>query len=235
MKSQKVVWQSGNNIFVVRKGDTSNDKISDGKPLVQTYTFTAEQWQFANDNGKGMHNFYALDGTNCMDCPFSRMMGSGGCYTHKFGQYVGFLSMLRTIKASDFTVLTLKKESDILEMCKDTYVRFGTYGEPSLLPIALVGEMAQLASSYTGYTHQWRKDWAKDFSKYFMASVHSQFQANVAQELGYRSFIATKDGNEPAVQCPASKEGGYKSNCAKCGLCSGTQGKGKMNVKIMQH
>jgi hypothetical protein len=38
-----------------------------------------------------------------------------------------------------------------------------------------------------------------------------------------------------AVGCPASKEGGYKSNCATCGLCSGLLGKGKKDVKIIVH
>jgi hypothetical protein len=236
MKSIKVVWLDGNNIFVVRKGDTSNDKISDGKPLVQTYTFSMEQWVLATTSkGFGRKKFFELDGSNCLDCPFSGNQGAGGCYTHKFNQYVGFLSMLRTIKPSDLTELTHTKILEIGMLSKDTYVRFGTYGEPSLLPLDLIQVMADNSSSYTGYTHQWKKDWAKGYGDYFMASTHSQFQADVARKLDYRSFIATEDGSENAVGCPASKEGGYKSNCAACGLCSGLKGKGNKDVKIMVH
>jgi hypothetical protein len=33
----------------------------------------------------------------------------------------------------------------------------------------------------------------------------------------------------------ASKEMGFKTNCAKCGLCSGTEGKGKKDIKILEH
>ena len=83
----RVVWKDGENIFVVRKGKTSNDKISDGKPLVQTYTFSEKQWVLASTSkGFGMKKFFALDGSNCLDCPFSVGNGNGGCYTHKFNQ-----------------------------------------------------------------------------------------------------------------------------------------------------
>lgn len=236
MKTIKVVWRTGNNIFVVRKGDTSNDKISDGKPLVQTYTFSMEQWVLATTSkGFGMKKFFALDKSNCMDCKFSGNSGNGGCYTHKFNQYVGFLSMLRTIKPTDLTKLDATKKHEIVIMCNETYVRFGTYGEPSLLPLDLIQLMATVASSYTGYTHQWRKDWAKGYGDYFMASTHSQFEADVARRLDYRSFIATESGDEQAVACPASKEMNYVSNCAKCGLCSGLKGKGNKDIKILIH
>lgn len=236
MANDKVIWLEDNNIFVIRKGKTSNDKISNGLPLVQTYTFSLEQWKLATtEKGFGMKKFFALDGSNCMDCPFSGNQGAGGCYTHKFNQYVGFLSMLRSISKEDLTELTISKAIEIYSMCKDTYVRFGTYGEPSLLPLHLVESMAKLSSSYTGYTHQWKKNWAKEYGDYFMASVHSQFQADVAKRLDYRSFIASNEGTENAVQCPASKEAGYKSNCAACGLCSGLKGKGSKDVKILIH
>ena len=36
---KKIVWSDGKNVFVIRKGKTSNDKISDGSELIQTYTF----------------------------------------------------------------------------------------------------------------------------------------------------------------------------------------------------
>lgn len=235
--SNKIVWLDGNNIFVIRKGKTSNKKISEGnKPIVQTYTFSTEQWQLASTSkGFGMKKFFELDGSNCLDCPFSGNQGKGGCYTHKFNQYVGFLSMLRTIKPMHLTPLDYEKTMAINDMCYDTYVRFGTYGEPSLLPISLVKDMADMSSSYTGYTHQWSKDWAVDYGQYFMASVHDAKQAHEAMMIEYRSFIATKTGDENAVQCPASDEAGFKSNCAACGLCSGTQGKGIKDVKIMEH
>ena len=40
----KVIWLEDNNVFVIRKGKTSNKKIGDGNELVQTYTFSKDQW-----------------------------------------------------------------------------------------------------------------------------------------------------------------------------------------------
>lgn len=233
---EKIVWLEDNNVFVIRKGKTSNKKISDGSDLVQTYTFSKDQWLLATTSkGFGMKNFFALDTSNCMDCPYSGNQGEGGCYTHKFNQYVGFLSMLRSIKASDLTPLDAEKFLDAVAMSKDTYVRFGTYGEPSLLNYSLVKNMAYASKSWTGYTHQWKKVWAMPYSKYFMASTHNKEETYRAKLKNYRSFIASTTGTEKAVTCPASAEAGFKSNCASCGLCSGVLGKGNKDIKILEH
>jgi hypothetical protein len=234
MKTKRIAWSDGKNVFVIRKGKTSNDKISDGSELVQTYTFSMDQYNLATTSkGFGMKAFFALDGANCLDCPFSGNGGKGGCYTHKFNQYVGFLSMLRSIDASELTPLDHNKIGAVVDMARGTYIRFGTYGEPSLIPIELVKKMAGVSKTWTGYTHQWSKDWAKEYSKYFMASRHE-----VSNASGWRSFLAVHSEQHQvsdAVGCPASKEGGYKSNCASCGLCSGLLGKGRKDVKIMLH
>jgi hypothetical protein len=237
----RVVWIDDDKVFVIRKGKTSNEKISDGSKLVQTYTFSMDQWELANSGRKfKLKEFFALDGPNCLDCPFSVGSGDGGCYTHKGMQYLGMLSMLRSIKADELTPMQAPEGSwcderviEIRNMCKDTYVRFGTYGEPSLLPYTLVRMMAEVASSYTGYTHQWDKPWARPYAEYFMASRH---EADAIE--GWRSFIAADKQTvieSKGVGCPASKEAGYKSNCAACGLCSGLKGKGKKDVKIILH
>ena len=233
---EKVVWTEGDNIFVIRKGKTKNKKISDGSALVQTYTFSSGQWWLANSNKKfSMTDFFKLDGSNCMDCPYSGNQGEGGCYTHKFNQYMGFLSILRSIKDTQLTPFNQRKYIKAVEMCRDSYVRFGTYGEPSLLPVRLVDYMANASKSWTGYTHQWKKVWALPYSKYFMASTHNKEETYKAKQKNYRSFIASTTGTEDAVTCPASAEAGYKSNCASCGLCSGTLGKGIKDIKILEH
>lgn len=232
----KIVWLENDNVFVIRKGKTSNKKISDGSDIVQTYTFSKDQWLLATtSSGFGMKKFFAMDGTNCLDCPYSGNQGEGGCYTHKFNQYVGFLSMLRSIKFSDLTPYDAEKQRQCIDMAKDSYVRFGTYGEPSLLPIRLVEYMSDVAKSWTGYTHQWKKVWALPYSKYFMASTHNKEETYKAKLKNYRSFIASTTGTEKAVTCPASAEAGFKSNCASCGLCSGMLGKGKKDIKILEH
>ena len=232
----RIVWLEDNNVFVVRKGKTSNKKISDGSALVQTYTFSKQQWELATTSkGFGMKKFFALDASNCMDCPYSGNQGEGGCYTHKFNQYVGFLSMLRSIRSDQLKPLSEEDFTIIIDMCRDSYVRFGTYGEPSLLDFRLVDNMVNTAKSWTGYTHQWNKEWANKYGNYFRASTHNKEETYKARQKNYRSFIASTTGTEEAVACPASAEAGFKSNCASCGLCSGVLGKGKKDIKILEH
>jgi hypothetical protein len=123
-------------------------------------------------------------------------------------------------------------ENKIVDLSKDKYIRFGTYGEPTLIPVNLVSGMVNASKSHTGYSHQWAKK--PEYAPFFMASTHSEGQANMAQKLGFRSFIASNKTLTNAVVCPASKEAGFKSTCEKCGLCSG-QRKGTKNIQILEH
>jgi hypothetical protein len=118
-------------------------------------------------------------------------------------------------------------------MSQGTYVRFGTYGEPSLHPIKMIEEMSNVADNWTGYTHQWMRN---DLSKFFMASTHDIEGEIVARLKGYRSYIATESKINGIVNCPASKEAGMKSTCSKCNLCSGTLGtKSNKSIYILNH
>ena len=245
-----IEFRTSDTLQIFRKGKTSNAKISaPNEVIIQSYSFSKLQFEEIKKNmlnpksKKGMHHFFSLDLSVCGDCPFSRnkLNGSnGGCYTHKFNQYVGFISMLKATvkKYGDFESIPFFNsdiQDNIIKASKDKFVRFGTYGEPSLHPIKLVEEITKVAKNWSGYTHQYARN--KDFSAYFMASVHNDKQAILAKKyFGYRSFIAAKknDGMD-AVICPASKEANFKSNCSKCGLCSGTKGKGKKNVVIIEH
>ena len=231
--SNKVIFFDATNIFVVSKGKTTNAKISDGSKLVQTYTFSLEQYMYIKNSPKAsLKEFFKLDKANCLDCPFSGNSGNAKCYTHKFRQFSGFVSMLRSIKDEDLTILNNAKVEQIAKMSKDTFIRFGSYGEPSLMPISLVEHMAKVSKGWTGYTHQYAKAWASDYKDYFMASIESE-----TEKTDWRSFrVLMSDNNQSdSTQCPASVEGGKVSNCAKCGLCSGLLGKGTKDVKILQH
>ena len=239
-KVTRIAWTEDGLLFVIRKGKSTNAKISDGtKAIVQTYTFDMRQYALANCGRKiTPSEFFALDVKNCLDCPLSgnRNNGVGKCYTHKYMQFSGFLSMLRSIHKTDSIANELTNEMRALatSWSVDSFVRFGTYGEPSLLDFDLVKNMALNASTWSGYTHQARRSWAKPYADFFMASAHSDKEA--ISLVGWRSFVAY-DGKEQstAVQCPSSKEANFVSNCAKCGLCSGLKGKGKKDVKILVH
>ena len=233
-------------VQVFRLGKTKNKKIADkNEKIVQTYTCSKEQFNYiannlANNKKYDFKTFFSLDAKNCFDCPFSIGTGNGGCYTHKIMQYSSFVSMLKSIVnefgsydaipkyefVRDVSVLTL--------MSQDRYVRFGTYGEPSMHPIELVESVSNISKSWTGYTHQYFRK--PEYANYLMASTHNEKQAQTAMDrFNYRSFVATKLPIESLVSCPASKEAGFKSNCSACGLCSGQLGKGKKSIAILEH
>jgi hypothetical protein len=191
-----------------------------------------------------MQSFFSKDGAVCFDCPYS--MGSGaelkGCYTHKMMQYSGMVSQLRSValkhkRWDDIPKFDEGIHAVIVGMCAGKYVRFGTYGEPVLIPIELMRDICAVAKSWTGYTHQWRKPWAYDYRQFFMASTHNLEQTELAETMGWQSFMddSTHTKHTGMVNCPASKEAGYKSTCSKCTLCSGTTGKGSKSVYIFNH
>jgi hypothetical protein len=259
-KVNKVVFRTGNAIQVFLHANTSNAKIakqryyvdSKGKKkntsiekIIQTYSFSVAQFDYVkdsllNDTKRSMEAFFSLDKDNCFDCAFSSNSGDGKCYTHKFQQYIGFIGMVKAMvktftTADNIPNYTVDIADQIVTMSDNKYVRFGTYGEPTLHPIELVQTLAENAKNWTGYTHQYVKN--RPYGNYFMASTHNQLQANSAKDkFGFRSFVAIKPTNDvDATTCPASKEGGYKTTCDVCGLCSGLLGKGNRDVKIFEH
>jgi len=105
-------------------------------------------------------------------------------------------------------------------------VRFGTYGEPVLIPLDLLRHLAGLSAGWTGYTHQWSNLHYAGYKQFLMASVHGltgPWSREHAKSLGWRTF-RTMRGGEPAddeVLCPASKEAGHRLSCLTCRLCDG--------------
>lgn len=233
-----MIFKIDDTLQVIRLGVTSNDKIeaNSKRPIVQTYTFSRKQFEMiANNDERNMRSFFNAADSNCLDCPFNSF---GKCYTHKFNQYVGFISMLKRVSKQYATwddVPNYEASFALIarEIAQGKFIRFGTYGEPSLHPIELIEAMVDVANNWTGYTHQWKR--SEVLSKWFMASTHTLDESNVAKEQGYRSYIATPTPIGEVVNCPASKESGYKSSCSKCGLCSGTEGKGKKSIYILNH
>lgn len=100
-------------------------------------------------------------------------------------------------------------------------IRLGAYGDPGAVPVDLLRLLTRTASSWTGYTHQWREANLQDLC---MASVDSFSEAEEARERGYRTFRTLKSVKglaKPEIICPASQEGGFKTTCEKCRLCDG--------------
>ena len=100
-------------------------------------------------------------------------------------------------------------------------VRFGAYGDPVAIPFH-VWQQAKLPAKWTGYTHQWRQDYAQPFKKLLMASCDSPADMAEAASMGWRAFVVTAhdfDGKvSDAILCPSVSHG---VQCADCGLCRG--------------
>jgi len=243
MKNNRIIYSTNKAIIVFRSGKTTNKKIAlPSETIVQTYSFSKEQYNYVlNSDKQGQKinpkQFFDLASSVCFDCPF---ITYGKCYTHKYMQFSGFVSMLRSVIRQFGTTASIEPLSpsqllEIVNLAKDKFVRFGTYGEPTLIDLGLVAKVCDVAKNWTGYSHQWQRK--PQYSPYFMASVHSLLGSNHAETRNFRSFIASNKqyNSREAVICPASKEGNYKSNCSQCGLCSGTSGKGKKSIQILEH
>jgi len=114
-------------------------------------------------------------------------------------------------------------------------VRRGSYGDPAAVP-ARVWKPVKLSKG-TGYSHQWR-DVLLHLS--VMASVHTQAERLEARGRGYRTFRIISDVGElepGEVLCPASKEAGALTTCAKCNLCNGRKGDDdkRRDIAIVSH
>lgn len=120
-------------------------------------------------------------------------------------------------------------------------VRFGAAGNPTVLPIEMVKDIAYSAPSWTGYTHEWKDDNKQEYKKYFMASVDSPYEAKQAKLKGWRYFRVRKVGDTSLYTnemiCPATTERGIAAGvtCATCGLCSGTSNKCSKDIVVDAH
>lgn len=123
-------------------------------------------------------------------------------------------------------------------------VRLGTYGDPAAVPSHVWRELIADAIGHTAYSHQAGTAGADFAPDLYMQSADSLDQARDAWAAGNRTFrvIPVRDWNEyrrasldkNETLCPASSEGGFKTTCDRCGLCSGA-GKKAKSIAIVAH
>jgi hypothetical protein len=115
--------------------------------------------------------------------------------------------------------------------------RIGSYGDPAAIP-AIVWKIAtRLVKTRTGYTHQWRKKIGAGLKDLCMASADSEADVAAATAKGWRTFRVRKHDAPTLANesiCPASKEGGQRTQCDRCGLCKGATIAAK-NIVIADH
>ena len=154
-----------------------------------------------------------LDATTiCNGCPFA---SGKGCYVNT-GQAP--LSVFKAYKRGSYKTLSPKDYDTVFSGRK---VRFGAYGNPSLLPISIVKAIASASDGWTGYFHDWREmsdEKRIAYSEYFMASTETEDSRRLADSLGMRYFHVSPTKPKDAIECLSTAKG---ISCADCKLCSG--------------
>jgi len=161
-----------------------------------------------------------LDRATCGTCPHVSVAagGTGACYTH---------ANIKRYWAQTSTWIAHTENGSApfnLEQFRGHAIRFGAYGDPAAVPVSVWRDLASVASDWTGYTHQWRTA-DPAYGEFCMSSADSVDEWHEARTRGYRSFVVLPTGTDKprgASLCPASKEAGFKTNCAACLKCSGT-------------
>lgn len=210
---------NGENFAVVATGfDGSSKNIKTG-PMIQltilpTDTYPSQSNKdYAEEEGKVGH-------TVCNDCPLINR----GCYVQ-----IGFSINKIYNKMNSGNYESLDYDAFINES-----VRFGAWGEPTLIPRKIMRNLVKRIKNWTGYTHQWAKPFAQFYKMFFMASVSNIADKNEANKKGWRTFRIIKDASEvlpDEVICPAQTHG---TQCIDCGLCNGNSTKAK-NIAVIAH
>lgn len=103
-------------------------------------------------------------------------------------------------------------------------VRLGSYGDPAMVPAWVWALVLGQAATHTGYSHQWRHEFAQGLRGIVQASCDGMRDYLDATAAGWRTFLVKPAGVPDLagfVHCAASKERGHKTTCAACTLCDG--------------
>jgi len=180
------------------------------------------------DNGIEPHKAWKCNGDLCVcgDCPLRKVEnGKRVCYVQL---HQAPLAVYRAYKNGKYP--TLAEYPEALEKLKGKPIRFGAYGDPVAVPFEYMKPLYDIASQWTGYTHQWRKDIAKPWRAYLQASCETANDTQLAQQQGWHYFRVLPENVKPQkneIVCPSATG----AHCESCGLCNGN----KCNVCITVH
>jgi hypothetical protein len=218
--------------------------LIDGSPI-----FVAAVWDSKNSKTGGMLQTYIMrsdmdprdasktgaDRAICGDCkhrgtphddPAYKLAKGRSCYV-TIGQ--GPLIVYNTYKRGGYPMHNTP--SLRAQIGWGMQVRIGTYGDGAAAPDRVWRDLLMHAKGHTAYTHNGGDP------RQYMISADTLDEAKTAWAHKYRTFriVRSKDELQPnEALCPASKEAGYKAQCADCMLCGGTSVKAK-SIAIVAH
>jgi len=167
------------------------------------------------------------DATICGDCPHRKQQdGTRSCYVN-VGQ--GPNSVYKAYKRGTYAELNYFELSQVL---KRKRIRWGAYGDPSVIDPGIVITLNKYAQGHTGYTHQWRNEFAQVFKGIYQASCDGFNDYMEATDNGWRTFTVVSKNVTPlyAKQCPATVDNS-QSQCITCKLCDGA----KQDIFVAAH
>lgn len=198
-------------------------------PMVQTWI---QATRVAPGDALGRAAEAAICGGGTHACPHSSQPGSdGSCY-------VDVHKAPRSVHAAAKAGTYARGWRAFADAVAGRYVRLGAYGDPAAVPVLILQAIAAASAGWTGYTRQWQR--FPTLARLCMASVSSSAERARARALGFRTFrtIARVSEVEPGeILCPASAEGGFKTQCIACRLCDGSRGADdrRKDVAIVLH
>ena len=204
----------------------SNSPI-DGQPIVVIMTMTttnrktgnmAQVWILREDINPVEALKAGADESICGSCPHRRQEdGSRSCYVN-VGQAPN--SIYKAYKAGRYGEL----EDLDLGILKGRKIRWGAYGDPAVIDPAIVSMINTHSAGHTGYTHQWREEFAAPFKGLFMASCDGFNDYLEANDAGWQTFSVVPKGYKPSgiKLCPATVVSS-QATCSTCSLCNGAK------------
>ena len=211
------------NIVVIITGldnKTSNKKTGD---MLQT-------WILLQDHAPNTSHKDGLNKSVCGNCPHAGY-NNNSCYVKWFQAP---LQVWKSYKNNRYDYF---KKSD-LNLIKGRSLRLGSAGDPTVIPLSVWEPLLKVCKNHTGYTHQWKSNFAQQYKGIVQASCDSFKDYLQASELGFKCFyVKHKDTKAPKgfINCPASIEAGKKTSCELCSMCSGSGSKRGKNIYINAH
>ena len=171
-----------------------------------------------------------LAGESSISCYVDKWRGPEGTWK---SWHAGNVASITPLEASEL-ISSLKacdcEATHPRRLCKNPGkslgVRLGAYGDPASVPNWVWADLlSMLDSKLTSYTHQWEN--FPELADYTMASIDPITWPDVdsaldkAHALGFRTYRVLAVGEAPRADEMVCPEASGKTNCNKCGLCSG--------------